>query len=121
MSSLLTPVVVQDFLLATTVLVIDLDEDSTSPLPDSPSEPATGVSQLDKPPPTREEIVAALRSAYGLWLKASKKSQEARKVATAVKLVLSRVGGNEMQEASPATCEFSCNMALLCHELTFPS
>ncbi|EOA92133.1 uncharacterized protein SETTUDRAFT_134212 [Exserohilum turcica Et28A] len=119
MSSLLTPVVVQDFLLATTVLVIDLDEDSTSPLPDSPSEPATGVSQLDKPPPTREEIVAALRSAYGLWLKASKKSQEARKVATAVKLVLSRVGGNEMQEASPATS--SSNTVVMEQDRVHPS
>lgn len=88
-------IVAQDFLLATTVLVLDLDEDLGAPLPSSPA-PTNSRHQLAGSPPTREEIVTALRIAHGIWCKASKRSHEARKVAAAVKLVLAKVDAHEV-------------------------
>ncbi|EUC31908.1 hypothetical protein COCCADRAFT_6284 [Bipolaris zeicola 26-R-13] len=89
---IMASIITQDFLLATSVLVLDLDEDLVSPLPIVADRRVTGVSQLQVGMPTREEIIASLRSAYRIWLKKSKRSQEAKKVAAAVKLVLSKVG-----------------------------
>lgn len=91
----MSSIVAHDFLLATTVLVLDLDADlsaSVQPTSATPAAPATPTSglQLDHGPPTRSEIIEALQNAYSIWLKASRRSHEARKVAAAVKLVLSR-------------------------------
>ncbi|EFQ85942.1 hypothetical protein PTT_18965 [Pyrenophora teres f. teres 0-1] len=85
----MSSIVAQDFLLATTVLIIDLDEDLVSPMSQT-AQSARGELQLDGDAPTREEIIATLRSAYAIWTKASRRSQEAFKVAAAVKLVLSK-------------------------------
>jgi hypothetical protein len=93
MSWYMSSIVAQDFLLATAVLVVELDEDLIAPMPPALKFTGSGV-RLDHAPPTREEIVAALRSAYHVWIRASERSQEARKVATAVKLVLSKVNGS---------------------------
>lgn len=90
----MSSIIAQDFLLATSVLILDLDEDLDSPLPRS-VQPARGELLLDRDAPTREEIIASLRSAYEIWTKASKKSQEAFKVAAAVKLVLSKSANSE--------------------------
>ncbi|EUC41104.1 hypothetical protein COCMIDRAFT_107095 [Bipolaris oryzae ATCC 44560] len=92
---IMSSIVSQDFLLATSVLVIDLDEDLVSALPVVTDGRVTGVSHLEAGMPTRKEVVASLRSSYHVWLKASKRSQEAKKVAAAVKLVLSKVGEHE--------------------------
>jgi hypothetical protein len=94
----MSSIVTQDFLFATTVLVLELDADLVSPVQQAP-EPTESGLRLDHAPPTREEIVASLRSAYRIWSRASKRSQEARKVATAVKLVLSKVGDSRAQIA----------------------
>ncbi|KAJ4985215.1 fungal specific transcription factor [Stagonosporopsis vannaccii] len=85
-------IVAHDFLLATTVLVLDLDADLNTSVQTAPAIPAQPISglELDHGPPTRFEIVEALQNAYSIWLKASRRSHEARKVAAAVKLVLSR-------------------------------
>jgi len=85
----MSTVVSQDFLLATTVLILDLDEDLVSPMPQT-AHPDRGELQLDQEAPSREEIIASLRSAYAIWTKESKKSQEAFKVAAAVRLVLGK-------------------------------
>lgn len=99
---IMTSVITQDFLLATSVLVLDLDEDLISPLPIVADRRVAGVSQLETGMPTREEIIASLRSAYHVWSKRSKGSQEAKKVAAAVKLVLSKVGEHEDHTHSPS-------------------
>lgn len=99
-------IVAQDFLLATSVLVLDLDEDLISPLPNVADRRVTGVSHLEIGMPTREEIIESLRSAYHIWLESSKRSQEAKKVAAAVRLVLSKVGEHEDHTHSPPHCKF---------------
>jgi hypothetical protein len=93
--------VAQDFLLATTVLVLELDADLVSPILQAPELIESGM-RLDHPPPTREEIVDSLRSACRIWSRASRRSQEARKVATAVKLVLSKVDNSRVQTVDSA-------------------
>lgn len=106
---IMASIITQDFLLATSVLVLDLDEDLVSPLPIVADRRVTGVSQLQVGMPTREEIIASLRSAYRIWLKKSKRSQEAKKVAAAVKLVLSKVGEHGEHDDhthSPPHCKF---------------
>ena len=101
----MTSIITQDFLFATSVLVLDLDEDLVSTLPVVANGRMTGVSYLEVGMPTRKEVVASLRSAYHVWLKASKKSQEAKKVAAAVRLVLSKVGEHENDTHSPPHCK----------------
>jgi hypothetical protein len=112
----MSSVVAQDFLLATTVLVLDLDEDLGSPLLPPPQSIGSGLP-LDREPPAREEVIAALQSAHRIWTKASKRSQEARKVATAVDLVLAKV--NISQDPVPDTshCRFRPT-TLACLRLT---
>jgi hypothetical protein len=118
---MMSSIVAQDFLLATSVLVLDLDEDLISPLPVPTETRMVGVGHLDSAPPNREEIVESLRSAHRLWLKASKTSQEARKVATAVKLVLSRLGDQDEYTDSPSNCKCLFDATLVYDELTFSS
>lgn len=110
---MLSTIVAQDFLLATSVLILDLDEDLISPLPAPTGTRVAGIRHLDSAPPSRQEIVASLRSAYRVWLKASKNSQEARKVAAAVKLVLSKADDNEEHSPSPSYGELMCKMTLI--------
>lgn len=93
MSWYMSSIVAHDFLLATTVLVIDLDADLTSPTRPTPAIPSSGLP-LDYGPPTRSAIVESLQNAYTIWMKASERSHEARKVAAAVRLVLSRANSN---------------------------
>ncbi|KAL5449359.1 hypothetical protein PMIN05_001398 [Paraphaeosphaeria minitans] len=77
-----------DFLLATTLLILDLDRDLANPMP---------VSQVPRErfksaQPTRDEIVQALTKAYGFWARLGPKSREARRVAAAAKHVLGKAG-----------------------------
>jgi hypothetical protein len=95
----MSSIVAHDFLLATTVLILDLDKDLTSPTQFTPATPTSGL-QLDHDPPTRSEITEALRNAYTIWSKASIRSHEARKVAAAVKLVLARANAHAVQNQS---------------------
>lgn len=85
----MSSIVAHDFLLATTVLILDLDADLSATVPTTPATPSSGL-ELDHGPPSRSEIIEALQNAYSIWSKASRRSHEARKVAAAVKLVLSR-------------------------------
>lgn len=91
---------VQDFLLATAVLVLDLEEDLVAPLPPTEStlDKATTM-QLDGQPPSRAELIEALRMAHGIWTKASKKSHEARRVAAASKAVLAKIDSYSASQA----------------------
>ena len=97
----MSSIVAHDFLLATAVLILDLDRDLTSPIQPMPATPTSGL-KLDHGPPTRAEIIEALQNAYIIWSKASKRSHEALRVAAAVKLVLNRAdsGTNMTQNQS---------------------
>ena len=85
----LSSIVAHDFLLATTVLILDLDADLNAPIQETVATPTSGL-QLDYGPPTRSEIIEALQNAYKIWSKASRRSHEARKVAAAVRVILNR-------------------------------
>ncbi|PSN68538.1 hypothetical protein BS50DRAFT_608997 [Corynespora cassiicola Philippines] len=86
MSWRLSSIVNHDFLLATTVLAVDLDKDLTSPF-DHSEEDAPRIRFMSGQP-SRAEIVDALLSTYPIWCQASQKSSEARKVTAAVRYVL---------------------------------
>lgn len=97
----MSSIIAHDFLLATTVLILDLDADLNSTVPTVPATPTSGL-QLDHGPPTRSEIIEALQNAYLIWSKASRRSHEARKVAAAVKLVLNRAkSGAHLAQGQP--------------------
>jgi hypothetical protein len=97
MSWYMSSVVAQDFLLATTVLILDLDEDLTAPAPVGAGAPTSGL-KLDRGPPGKDRIIQLLRAAQAIWIKASRRSHEARKVAEAIRLVLSKVDSSELNE-----------------------
>jgi hypothetical protein len=104
MSWYISSIIAQDFLLATTVLILDLDEDLTSsPLPYDGAA-ASGLA-LDRAPPSRQQITELLRETYKIWYKASKKSHEARKAAEAIRLILSKVEISEQQTGDFSSCK----------------
>ena len=92
-----------DFLLATTILVLDLDRDLKNPIviTDEPRE------RFKSGKPSRAEIVHSLSRVYKLWDRNSSKSREAKRVAAAVRHVLSRAGANGFTP----TCELLLNGA----------
>ncbi|KAF2736393.1 hypothetical protein EJ04DRAFT_542486 [Polyplosphaeria fusca] len=89
----LSSIVNHDFLLATTVLSLDLDKDLISPLPPSNTH-LTNRVRFKSGQPTRAEIIDALTRAYNVWVEAAESSHEARKVETAVRLVLSKANAS---------------------------
>jgi hypothetical protein len=78
------------------VLILDLDKDLTLQIPSVSATPSSGLL-LDRGPPSRAEIVDSLRTAYEIWTRASVKSHEARKVAAAIRLVLSRAQSSDRE------------------------
>jgi hypothetical protein len=78
----LSSLVNHDFLLATTVLALELDNDISSPIVDSGDPMTEQVRSI--------EIVEALKDAYAIWLEGSEKSREAKRVAAALKVVLGK-------------------------------
>ncbi|KAH7094461.1 hypothetical protein FB567DRAFT_600035 [Paraphoma chrysanthemicola] len=96
----MSSIVAQDFLLATTILILDLNADLTSPLLQAPSEATSGL-RLDRQPPSRQEIIQILRGTQEIWYKASKRSHEARKVAEAVRLVLNKASAEDQRTGDP--------------------
>ncbi|KAJ4365100.1 hypothetical protein N0V83_008718 [Neocucurbitaria cava] len=97
-------------------LILELDEDLIAPLPATPETARSGL-RLDRSPPTRTEIIDALRHAHRIWVKASKRSNEARKVAAAVRLVLRKA--NVQDDYS--TQRVDVNLPIEQHDLTAPS
>ncbi|KAH7357664.1 fungal-specific transcription factor domain-containing protein [Pyrenochaeta sp. MPI-SDFR-AT-0127] len=112
----MSSIAAQDFLLATSVLILDLDEDIVCPLPATPEFARSGI-RLDRAPPTRQEIVNTLRNAHRIWFAASARSHEARKVAAAVRLVLHKVDMTEEQ----LTDKLHTNVSVEQSDLTPPS
>lgn len=79
-----------DFLLATTLLILDLDRDLANPI-------QTGQvprERFKSGQPTRDEIVQALIKAYETWMDRRSGSREARRVAAAARHVLNKAGIN---------------------------
>jgi hypothetical protein len=68
-----------DFLLATTILCVDLDQVQS----------ISGES-LAEETETRQRVVSALNSSYLIWLQSSSSSREAQKAAEASKIVLGK-------------------------------
>lgn len=94
MSWYMSSIVAQDFLLATTVLILDLDEDLSCPSP-LVYEGTTSGLQLDRSPPSRQHVTNLLRGAQKIWQKASERSHEAHKAAEAIRLVLSKMDSSD--------------------------
>ncbi|KAF2849055.1 hypothetical protein T440DRAFT_519623 [Plenodomus tracheiphilus IPT5] len=115
----MSSIVAQDFLLATTVLVLDLEADLVAPLPPSPGNHGETL-RLDGQPPSREECIEALRMAHRIWVKASRRSHEARKVAAAAKIVLAKVDAHDARESDVAG-QSSADPTMDYAELTSPT
>lgn len=90
-----SPLINQDFLLAATVLILDLDKDIAMPL-STPQNNAPRV-RFKSGQPSRAEIVETLSSSYPIWCQASETSQEAAKMVAALKLVLSKANADGIQ------------------------
>lgn len=74
----LTSVLNHDFLLASTILSLDLNCDiETSQLVETPTEQQKG-----------EHIIRSLKRSYAIWIKSAHTSQEARKAAEVLRIVL---------------------------------
>lgn len=75
-----------DFLLATTILCLDLDRDIVM---------QTSIQLRDstKEKDRRETIMQALQESYKIWLQSSGSSREARKAAEALKIMLGKGSG----------------------------
>jgi hypothetical protein len=104
MSWYMSSIVASDFLLATTVLILDLDEDLTAPSPLIYNGTTSGL-KLDRGPPSRQHMVDLLRGTQKIWHKASKRSHEARKAAEAIRLVLSKVDASEQRTGDASNCK----------------
>ncbi|CAI6337991.1 unnamed protein product [Periconia digitata] len=85
----LSSLVNQDFLLATAVLLLDLNKDVVKPLPYPDAK--LPRMRMERGQPSRSEVVGALIKANFVWNLASAKSKEAAKVTTAINLVLGKV------------------------------
>ena len=74
----LTSVLNHDFLLASTILSLDLNCDmETSQMVETPTEQQR-----------REHIIRSLKRSYNIWVQSARTSQEARKVAEVLRIVL---------------------------------
>jgi hypothetical protein len=104
MSWYMSSIVASDFLLATTVLILDLDEDLTAPSPLTYNGTTSGP-RLDRGPPSRQHIIELLRGAQRIWKKASRRSHEARKAAEAIRLVLSKADASEHGTGEASDCK----------------
>jgi len=102
MSWYLSSIVAQDFLLATTILVSDLDGDLTTGSCSTSELPSSGL-YLDREPPTQKQKIDILRRAQKIWYKASKRSHDAHMIAEAITLVLNKANSSEMNCETPAS------------------
>jgi hypothetical protein len=80
-------VVNHHFLLATTILSLDLDKELTSPAPGL-SYDGENYGESNATSSMRTEILTALQNSYKILVEQCETSREARKVAAAVRLVL---------------------------------
>lgn len=97
-----------DFLLATTILSLELDRDLVSPR-STPQTPQNNIANRVNPksgPPTQTEIIDALSCAYTIWLRQSEKSHEARKIAAAVRHVLRKANVNIDYGSTGSKCKY---------------
>ena len=74
-----------DFLLATTILCLDLDRDIAR---QASIQPCDSTKEKTR----RDTIMQALHESYKIWLQSSRSSREARKAAEALKIMLEKGG-----------------------------
>ena len=92
-----------DFLLATTILCLDLNHDMAM----QPSIQRNDSTKEIKKPDT---IIQALHESHKIWLQSSRSSREARKAAEALRIVLGKGGGGDVpnmksNSSKPSTME----------------
>ena len=78
-----------DFLLATTILCLDLDRDIAM-------QASIQLRESAKEKDRRDIIMQALHESYKIWLQSSRSSREAQKAAEALKIMLGRRSGVEV-------------------------
>ncbi|KAK9244839.1 fungal-specific transcription factor domain-containing protein [Lipomyces tetrasporus] len=76
-------IIKHDFLLATTILCLDLDHDITAELS---SESQKNIPDAD----TRERVIQALNGSYLIWLQSTDSSRESQKAAAVLRIVLGK-------------------------------
>jgi hypothetical protein len=94
-------VVNHHFLLATTVLSLELDKDLMSPAPVVAYD-GSNHGGSNATPSRRAEIIAALQNSYKVWSEQCENSREARKVAAAVRLVLRKANVDVESDSHPS-------------------
>jgi hypothetical protein len=90
----LSSLVAHDFLLATTILCLDLNQELVSPM-HVPTDHITDRVRYKSAQPTRTEIVETLTSSYAIWVRESERSHEAQRVATAVSHLLRKANADQ--------------------------
>jgi hypothetical protein len=96
----LSSLVNENFLLATTVLCVDVDRDVSSPLQNNSPMQGERV-RFGTNQPTRAEIIETLIRTYHIWLKTSDQSHEAKKAAETITLVLRKASVHIGSEFTP--------------------
>lgn len=86
----------QGFLFATSILCSDLDQSSNSYVSGKQTAHSTGAEVAQ-----RSRVLSRLKGAYAIWLQPSASSEEARKVAQAIRIVVAKhdylAGGKQHQ------------------------
>lgn len=75
----------QDFLFASSILCSDLDRSSSSYVSGKQTAHSTGAEVAQ-----RSRVLSGLKGIYDIWLQSSTSSEEARKVAQAIRIVVAK-------------------------------
>ena len=89
-----------DFLLATTILCLDLDHDMAM-------QPSIQRNDPTKENYKRAAIIQALHMSYKIWQQSSRSSREARKAAEALRIVLGKGGGVDVSNMNSDSSKLS--------------
>jgi hypothetical protein len=98
----LSSLVKQEFLLATTILCLDLDQDIAAALLSRTEKCATAET---------DGVIESLTISYPIWLEWSDFSREARKAAEVVRIVLGKAQKMKMEHSSAEILGLSVNTA----------
>lgn len=80
-----------DFLLAATILCLDLDRDLARGIPATPN--GTVMSRIG-----RDDVIRALLESYRIWLQSSSSSREARKAVEVLRIILGKAETVDMDK-----------------------
>lgn len=83
-------IVRQEFLLATTILCLEIDHETRAPTTSLPDQ-----YPLDEE--TKQRVLKALKDSYPLWVQSSESSRESRRVVQALRIVLGKAQNMQTQ------------------------